>query len=1299
MVSSHGRMPGNSKAGQAETYVESGCRREFLHSESRDLVGGVADRARIDRLPLTTLGVMETSRAPQSFRGLLLRHRGRTGLIQRDLAARAGISRGAVQDWEAGVSYPTADRLQAVIQVLLEAGGMTVGREASEARELWAAAEREAPRMHTRFNEEWFAGLLAAPASPRSAPPSDQRRGMPAGGRVTPIAERSRDWGEAPDTTVFIGRAAELALLQSWVLEERCRLVAVLGMGGIGKTILTARLAQTVGASFERVYWRSLRDAPPASEWLAGAISFLSDQQLVPPPSESEMISALLQVLRARRCLLVLDNSETLFEPGQHEGRYREGMAGYGRLLWAVGEAPHQSCLMLTGREAPPDWSTLGDGPVRALELAGLGIPESQHLLAHKQLVGDAAAWADLIGRCGGNGLALKVVGESIRQVFGGDIGEFLSESGSETIFGGIRRLLAEQIERSSPFEQHVLRLLAVEREPVTVAELIANLGTRARGPLLESISALRRRSLVERAETRGTAAFTLQSVVLEYMTDRLVEAIADEIATGQPVLLVELPLVKALTKDYVRQSQERLIAQPILQRLEFEGVEVESQLMTLLNGWRHGPRDLHGYGPGNVVNLLRVLRGDLRSLNLARLGLRQVYLAGVDAQDTSLAGAHLREAVLAESFIYPIRVALSANGALVLAGTSSGEIWLWRVSDHTPLLAVQAHQGPVHGVAISADGHLLASAGEDGTLRVWSFDPSMSPASATATGAVTSVNLVATLDGHGSAVLSAAMAPAGNLLVSGGLDGTVRVWDPVAGQLLAILEGHTGPVHGVALTANGQLLASCSQDGTVRQWSIDRVQGGIATRPIAESHGHSGPVRGVALSADGHILASGGLDGTIRLWAPMTGQLQATLSDRPSGIWGVAVSADGHLLADASFDGTTRLWQTNSGLPLLTLQGHSSGVRDVSLSAIGLLVATCSWDGSIGLWEATSGRLLGKLLGVTSGVWDIALSPDGQVLVSGSSDGTVRVWVASDGRLLSTLRGHTGGVRCVALSEERRLIASGGLDGTVRLWDLRREYLLATLHGDNGPVYAVKFSVDGRLLASGSEDGSLRLWSLDGANARLIATLRGHTGGIRAISLSADGLLIGSCSWDGTARLWDVASGRLLATMEPHTVYAVALSPDKRLLATGGEDGIIGLWEVETGKNVLTFERSGSGICGIDWTADGQQLASGTSDGTIYLWDVPGTRLLMTLKGHTDVVRGVALTPDGGLLASGSHDGTLRLWDTSSGRCLRVMRSDRTYERVDITGLTGVTGPQRASLLTLGAVDHGAVQGRPGLR
>ena len=104
-----------------------------------------------------------------SFRGLLLRHRGRTGLTQRQLAARVGVSRGSVQDWEAGLKYPDAKHLQALIGIFLEADGLTVGDEASEAKALWAAALWQTSRMQTPFDVVWWAGLLARRAESTGA--------------------------------------------------------------------------------------------------------------------------------------------------------------------------------------------------------------------------------------------------------------------------------------------------------------------------------------------------------------------------------------------------------------------------------------------------------------------------------------------------------------------------------------------------------------------------------------------------------------------------------------------------------------------------------------------------------------------------------------------------------------------------------------------------------------------------------------------------------------------------------------------------------------------------------------------------------------------------------------------------------------------------------------------------------------------------------------------------------------------------------------------------------------------------
>src|SRR5262249_21772427 len=142
-------------------------------------------------------------------------------------------------------------------------------------------------------------------------------------------------------------------------------------------------------------------------------------------------------------------------------------------------------------------------------------------------------------------------------------------------------------------------------------------------------------------------------------------------------------------------------------------------RLGALLEGWRGRPAPGQGYGPGNVVNLLRLLRGDLRGMDLSRLALRQVYLQGVGAQDASLAGSYFAGAVLADAFAYPTAVALSADGAFLVAGTPNGEVRLWRVEDRALLMAARGHTGVVWGVALSGDGRLVVSGADDGT-RLW---------------------------------------------------------------------------------------------------------------------------------------------------------------------------------------------------------------------------------------------------------------------------------------------------------------------------------------------------------------------------------------------------------------------------------------------------------------------------------------------------------------------------------------------------------------------------------------------------
>jgi WD40 repeat protein/transcriptional regulator with XRE-family HTH domain len=1215
---------------------------------------------------------MATERRPgdpgESFQGLLLRHRGRTGLTQRQLAARVGVSRASVQDWETGLSYPDVKHLKELVVVFLHAGGMTPGAEGSEAETLWAAAIRQARRMQTPFDDAWWEATWSHQTESTR---SDRDQRQPGEAFTGASRDRRQDWDEAPNIINFQGRADELTTLRDWVLAELGSMTVVLGIGGIGKTTLVARMAQDVAPSFQRVYWRSLRDALPLAEWLGGAITFVSDKAVRPPEGEPAQRSALLHLLQEFPSLLVLDNFETLLEPGTSYGRYRDGYDGYGRVLQMIGEGRHRSCLVLTSREAPPELAALSGGPVRTLYLAGLRALEARAVLADKHLVGTDEDWTQLTERFGGNGLALKIISESIHELFGGQIGAFLDASEPGMVLGDVQRLLDGQLRRASQLEQHVLRVLAVERQPVTISVLLAELGPRVgRGAVLEAVDSLRRRSLVERTELDAVPALSLQSVVQEHLTNNLVNAVIEEICGQQPSLLVDQPLIKAQANEYLRQTQERLIGQPILQRLEARLGRggTEQRLLSLLDDWRTRPKVEHGFGPGNAVNLLRLERGDLCGLNLSGLAIRQAYLAGVEAQDTTLVDGLLTQHVLAEAFTHPVSIALTGDGELVAAGTSTGEIYMWRVSDRTRLLGLDAHSGAVHGLAVSADGRLLASGADDGLVRLWD---------------TTSGTPMLTVRADSGPVYDVALPASGQVVVSGAADGAVRFWEVPTGRCLVTTDGHMGAVYGVAVNADGQLFASASEDGSVRIWDSTGHQ-------LRSLTGHAGPAHGVALSADGQLVASGGLDGTVRLWTALDGELLARFDGHASGVWRVSLSPDGKSLASGSWDGTVCLWESETGRPrLLTAsQCRVAGVYDVALSDNRRLLANGSEDGTVRLWDITAGRLLATLQGDTGAVRALSMHPNGSLLVSGGFDGTTQLWDPNTREPGATLRGHAGPVCAIALSSDSQLLATAGTDGVILLWDLVTAQQLRSLKGHVGGVYGIAVALGGSLLASGGLDATVRLWDTGSGQSR--ATLRGHSRPVQAVALSRDGRLVASGSLDGTICLWDALQGRLLATLrQPNgSVLSLALSSDSGLLASGGQDGNVVFWDVPNARVIAELSGHVGPVFSVAMNSDATMLATAGMDATIRLWGVQRRKLLATLRGHTGAVHGVAIDDAGQLLASAGLDGDIRIWDGKRGSQPRILRIERRYERMNITGLTGINTEQHAALVALGAID-----------
>jgi SpoVK/Ycf46/Vps4 family AAA+-type ATPase len=364
------------------------------------------------------------------------------------------------------------------------------------------------------------------------------------------IAEESyiqcqQDWGEAIDVSRFYGRQEELQTLDSWILEDCCRGIGIFGLGGIGKTALSVKLAQQVQSHFDCVIWRSLQQAPSLSTLLSEILPILMSTESVIDCS----INALMKQLRLKRCLLVFDNIESILQGGNRSGQYQQGFEAYRQLFDRIFDEPHHSCLMIAGREKPGGFA-LREGknlPVRSLQLQGLSGAEGEQLLIAKGLDGTNAQQLALVKYLGGNPLALKLAATTISTLFGGSIQAFLAQG--RTVFSDLWDLLDRQFQRLSPLQQQIMYYLAIHREGITPTQLQEEILPKVPWrELLEALESLQERSLIEdeRSALRSSASLslvdkgkgnlTLQPAIKEYVTERFIQTIEREITTCSSV-------------------------------------------------------------------------------------------------------------------------------------------------------------------------------------------------------------------------------------------------------------------------------------------------------------------------------------------------------------------------------------------------------------------------------------------------------------------------------------------------------------------------------------------------------------------------------------------------------------------------------------------------------------------------------------------------------------------------------------------------------------------------------------------
>jgi WD40 repeat protein len=496
--------------------------------------------------------------------------------------------------------------------------------------------------------------------------------------------------------------------------------------------------------------------------------------------------------------------------------------------------------------------------------------------------------------------------------------------------------------------------------------------------------------------------------------------------------------------------------------------------------------------------------------------------------------------------------VAFSHDDNLILSGGADKIARLWDVEKGTTVQIFPDVRSPISSVAIRKDARQALIGCADGTLHVYNI------------AAVPTETAYAVA--HDSGLGGLAYSPDGARVATCGGDKLIRLWKlpdsatptpPIEldRKLSTALKGHAGPLSSVAFSHDGRLLVSGGSDIILKVWD---VQSGTEIRSL---RGHGDWVSSVAFGPDSRFILSASVDKTVRIWE-LSNEETAPPVGHTRKIRTLAVSADGKLLASGSEDRTIKIWDTASGRELYTLAEHTQAVTALAFDPKGRRLISGGEDRQMRFWDLQERRVVQTIDG--DNVALIMFSTEGdKILAWFYREANNNVWTAqvfdANGKPLHSVIERERKVHCLAFTADGEWVAMGSEDGSVSIWDIAKSERI----GGNLPVYEkngmqdLVFTPDKKKLVVADQVGEIKI--LDIAKKEVIKTFQAQKNGLSQILMCPDGKRFVTFGGKNELRLWDLEKGAQIKHWDLITpVGNMAFSPDGKKLYTANGDSTL---------------------------------------------------------------------------------------------------------------------------------------------